>query len=277
MTTHPELKGTRMSAIKVAIAVIPALLILSICIALYLGANADQEESEPIVGEVSLAEMEDYLKKTQSMIGERDLGTEAGQKALRQVAAMSLGTFGPENLGYEVFKSQSDSAAGLLWPTLWIKAGERESERPFVLAVPQAGDGAGLAFAYGFAEYLTSHQSKLGVRIVLYPPLYDDDLPAWVWERCGTNQEEMLGFLKLSGGGSASELAELSGPAAMQASLRELMEQKGWAGNVRLRSELSPFLELHLAGRERGSRSEQAQQIIRMMPLVKSLLERLAE
>ncbi len=277
MTAPSEPTRTRNSAIKIAIAVIPALLIFSICIALWLGANADQEESEPIVGEVTVAELEDYLKKVQTMIGEREVQTEDGQHALRQVAAMTLGSLGPENLGYEIFKSQTDSASGLLWPTIWIKAGDRESKNPVVVAVPQAEKGTGVAFAYGFAEYLTSHTTKIGVRIVFYPPLYDDDLPAWIWARCGTNDETMAGFLKVCEGVGELEVAEIYAPEEKRNLVAELAGQKGWEGNVKVADEASEFLEVRLAEGSRSSRSEQAQRIIRMMPLVKDLVERLGE
>ena len=242
MTTPAE--PTRNSAIKIAIAVIPALLILSICIALYLGANAEVEERPPIVGEITVPEMTDYLRKMQSLIGARDLETKSGQQALRQIAATTMGNLGPENLGFEIFKSQSDAAQGLLWPTIWVQAGDRESENPVVIAVPQAESGTGIAFAYGFAEYLTSHQTKVGVRIVFYPPLYDEDLPKWIWDRCGAEGERVAGFIKVAGGGGEGDLAEFKVPAANQSLVRELAEQTGWNGNVRILDGDAPYLSL---------------------------------
>ncbi len=281
MTAPLELKSTRVSGIKIAIVVVPALLIASICIALYLGANAEQEKSSPIVGEITLPEMSDYLRKLQTMIAVREVESKSGQHALRQVAAMTQGTLGPENLAYEVFKSQRDSAAGLLWPTIWIKAGDEESERPVVLAVPQAGEGAGLAFAYGFAEYLSSHETPIGVRIVIYPPLHDANLPKWIWERCGAKGEEMAGFLKLSAGGSDLAASELRVMDGKQDLLRKLKEKRAWPDQVAVSGEPSSYFEFRLAGTgagaQRGGRDEQAQHLIRMMPVVKSLLEGLAE
>ena len=44
-------EASKISGIKVTLAVIPALLIVSVCVALYLGANADQEDGEPLEGE----------------------------------------------------------------------------------------------------------------------------------------------------------------------------------------------------------------------------------
>jgi len=275
MTTPAE--PSRNSAIKIAIAVIPALLILSICIALYLGANAEEEERLPIVGEVTVPEMAEYLRKMQNLIGERDIETESGQKALRQVAATTMGSLGPENLGFEIFKSQKDAAQGLLWPTIWVQAGDRDSENPVVVAVPQDGSGTGVAFAYGFAEYLTSHETEIGVRIVFYPPLYDDDFPAWIWERCGSEGESVVGFIKVMGEGREGDLAELKVPSKDRGLLEKLTEKKGWEGKIEVHDGDAAFLELMLAERHRGSRTEQAQRIIRMMPLMKDLVEGLAE
>lgn len=266
-----------MSGIKITIAVVPALLILSVCLALYLGANADKEEARLVVGEVTVSEMADYLKKVHTMIAERAVATEQGQRALRQVAAMSMGTLGPENLGYEIFQSQKDSAAGFLWPTIWIQAGDREAKDPVVLAVPQAGQGAGLAFAYGFAEYLTSHETKAGVRIVLYPPLDEGDLAAWLWERCGARGERLKGFLKVSEGKGGVVLNEMSVPASDQEFLKKLAEKKTWEGCVTLLDAASPHFELRLAGRSQDGRVAQAQHLIRVMPLVKELLEHFAQ
>ena len=93
---------SKISGIKIALAVIPALLIVSICVALYLGANADQEEAKPLEGDITVPEMSDYLLKLNNLIGEREIGTEAGQKAFRRLNAMTAGTLGSENLGQTV-------------------------------------------------------------------------------------------------------------------------------------------------------------------------------
>ncbi len=74
-------EASKISGIKVTLAVIPALLIVSICVALYLGANADQEDGEPLEGDITVLEMSDYLLKLNNLIGEREIGTEAGQKS----------------------------------------------------------------------------------------------------------------------------------------------------------------------------------------------------
>lgn len=268
---------SRTSAIKIALAVIPALLIVSICIALYLGANTDEEESRPTEGDVTVPEMEGYLKKLNGLIGERDLETEEGQKALRQVAAMTMGNLGPENLGYQIFKVQTDSAKGLLWPTIWINAGDPKSKEPVVVAIPQAGSGTAAAFAYGFAEYLTSHETEKGVRIVFYPPLADGNLEEWIWKRCGEEGENMAGFLHVTGGGQKRGVSTLFVPEDQRAFAEEVSQKKGWEGNLVPKVSTNQEIQVELDEQGRLSRSRHAQELIRLMPLVKDLVEALGE
>ena len=271
MTTSSA--STRISPIKVALAVIPALLILSICIALYLGAKADQVESEPLKGEVTVSEMADYLNKLNLQIGPRDVTTEDGQRAFRKINAMTMGNLGPENLGYEIFKSQTDSSQGLLWSTIWIEAGDRDSESPVVLAIPLAESGTGVAFGYGLAEYLTSHETKVGVRIVFYPPLASPDLEAWIWERVGAKGESLAGFLKVTGGGPGQEMAQISSEAERLDALRKLIMENKLEEEVIFDDGPSSYLELRLGEQGRVSKTDHARQLIRLMPLAKDLIE----
>ena len=253
---NPPSAPSRTSAIKVTLAVMPALLIVSICIALYLGVNADQKESRPTEGDVTVPEMEGYLKKLNGMIGERSVETEDGQKALRQVAAMTMGNLGPENLGYQILKVQIDSAKGLLWPIIWINAGDRESKEPIVIAIPQAGSGTAAAFAYGFAE---------------------EDLRDWIWERCGGENEKMAGFLEITGNGPRAEVSSLSFPEDKREFAETISQAKGWADNLSPGVSAYPELKIELAEQGRLSREGHAQNLIRLMPLVKDLIQGLAE
>lgn len=270
-------KPSKTSGIKIALAVIPALLIVSVCVALYLGAKADQEESEPVQGDVTVPEMADYLFKLNRLIGERTLDTEAGQLAFREYRAMALGTLGPENLGYEIFRTQKDSANGLLWPTIWVNAGDRDSEEPVVLAIPQAESGTAAAFAFGFAEYLTSHETSTGVRVVFYPPLVDGDLAAWVWQRCGQEGETMKGFIKVTGGFGQDRETRFCVPDRLRPLLQEVSSSKIWGDEMLLDGEPHPFFEVRLVEGDRLSRPDHAGKLIRVMPVVKDLLERLGE
>lgn len=270
-------KPTKTSGIKITLAVIPALLIASVCIALYLGANADQEESEPAEGDITVPEMADYLLKLNNLIGERNIGTEPGQKAFRQYNAMTSGTLGPENLGYEIFRSQTDSANDLLWSTLWIKAGDRKSKTPIVLAVPQAESGTAAAFVFGLAEYLTSHETKAGVRIVFYPPLVEGDLNDWIWKRCGEDGETMKAFLKITTGLENDPETVFLVPNDRKQLFESLRSSKIWGSEMSINAGPSQFVEVRLVEGGRLSRPEHAQKLIRLMPVMKDLIDRLGE
>lgn len=271
MTDQP--KPTRVSGIKVAIAVIPALLILSICIALYLGANADQEEAEPLKGEVSIAEMADYLRKLNVLIGPRVISTKSGQQEFRKINAMTIGTLGPENLGYEVLRRQSDAAFGLLWTTTWIEAGDRESDEPVVVAIPLAESGTCVAFGYGLAEYLTSHQATVAVRIVFYPPLVGPDLKSWIWERVGKKGETLAGFISLGAGRSGVGHAALRVPREDLSAIQEVTLRNRLDDQVVVSESQESSIEVSLIENEDESREVLAQRLLRILPLVKDLIE----
>ncbi len=275
MTDTPEV--SKVSGIKVALAVIPALLIFSIVIALYLGANADQEESEPREGDVTVSEMSDYLLKLNNLIGERDIGTVAGQKAFRQLNAMTTGTLGPENLGYEVYRTQIDSANDLLWSTIWIKAGDRDVKDPVVVAIPQASRGSGPAFGFGFAEYLTSHQTTAGVRIVFYPPLVNGGLDNWIWERCGEEGHTMKGFVKVTGDDEPNRSPRFLVPEPLKAKVESLGSSEIWNDDAKIEVGDHAVLEVRLGDDTLFSREEHSQRLIRMMPVIKELVESLNE
>ena len=268
---------SKISGIKITLAVIPALLIVSICVALYLGANADQEEAKPLEGDITVPEMSDYLLKLNNLIGEREIGTEAGQKAFRRLNAMTAGTLGSENLGYEIFRNQIDSVNGLLWSTIWIKAGDRESREPVVLAIPQASRGSGPAFGFGFAEYLTSHQTEVGVRVVFYPPLFEGDLDDWIWERCGEEGESMKGFLMVTGDEEPNRSSRFLVPASLKGKIDALSNSKIWDEEAKIEIGDHGVLEVRLGDDSLFSREEHSQRLIRMMPVIKELVERLNE
>jgi hypothetical protein len=270
-------EASKISGIKVTLAVIPALLIVSVCVALYLGANADQEDGEPLEGDITVSEMSDYLLKLNNLIGEREIDTEAGQNAFRRLNAMTAGTLGFENLGYEIFRNQIDSVNGLLWSTIWIKAGDRESREPVVLAIPQASQGSGPAFGFGFAEYLTSHQTEVGVRIVFYPPLFEGDLDDWIWERCGEEGESMKGFVMVTGDAEPNRSPRFLVPASLEGKIDALSNSAIWNEEAKIEIGNHGVLEVRLGDDSLFSREEHSQRIIRMMPVIRELVERLNE
>ena len=275
MTNTPEV--SKVSGIKIALAVIPALLIVSICVALYLGANADQEEGKPLEGDITVPEMSDYLLKLNNLIGKREIGSEAGQKSFRQLNAMTAGTLGSENLGYEIYRNQIDSANGLLWSTIWIKAGDRDSLEPVVLAIPQASLGSGPAFGFGFAEYLTSYQTEVGVRIVFYPPLLEGDLDDWIWERCGEEGESMKGFVMITGDVEPNRSPRFLVPISQKAKIEALSSSNIWNEDAQIEIGDHRVLEVRLGDDSLFSREEHSQRLIRMMPVIKELVELLDE
>ena len=150
---------SKVSGIKITLAVIPALLIVSIIIALYLGANEEQEKQKPREGDVTIPELADFLEKLNHRIVERSFGSDEGVRGLKQTWSMIQGTLEPPNLGYEVFKKVEDIAAGKLWPTLWVNVGAAEPKEINVIAVPYGVSGTPVAFSLGLAEYYTMHKS----------------------------------------------------------------------------------------------------------------------
>jgi|GEM_PF-533643 len=273
------IQPTKNSAIKIAIAVIPALLIVSICIALYLGANEEQEPSRPIEGEVTIPELADYLNKLNRGIVERGFFTEAGVQGLRGTAAMVKGNLGPENLGYRIHANQADSAQGLLWETIWIDVGgtgEAGEKAPLLMAVPYGENGTPVAFALGFAEYLTAHPLSAPLRVVFYPPIPDDEeLRDWVAQRSSAGQSARR-FLLVRGSGSENLWASMTSPQSDSAMLSSLLGKKGWEGNVLLDEDAASQVTLKLGERGAVSNEAHAQRLLRMMPLVKSLLDEFA-
>lgn len=270
---NQPVQASRVSAIKIALAVIPALLIVSVCVALYLGATADQEESQPVEGEVTVEEMSGYLEKLTGVIGPRRIDTEEGQRAFRQINAMTMGALGPQNLGYEIFKSQKDSANGLLWPTIWIEAGERESDEVVVVAIPLAESGSGPAFGYGFAEYLASLQTDCEVRLVFYPPLVDEAFADWIWARVGREGEKLLGVVKVTGGDPRDRATRFRGPGT--GVLADLENSKLWGEDMIIDGETRPIYEVLLVEQGKISRSRHARRLIETFPVVKDLVDRL--
>jgi hypothetical protein len=240
------------------------LLIVSICIALYLGATEERQESKPIKGQATVQEVADYLKKLNGQIGNADLKTPGGQLALRQTAAMIEGTLGPLNLGYEVSRSSDERAEGLLWTTLWIDAGDVENREVTLLAIPYGEGGTPVAFGLGLAEYLVLAKPKQRVRIVFYPPVFQQSL----WERVEGDSEELVGQIDLLGGAGHNTWGNLYLPEAM----RKVIQDPTWEKNLNV---LDPKEGVLVELSEKGpmKTQQQADRLLRMMPVVKALLD----
>ncbi len=271
---NDQRESSKVSGIKVALAVVPALLVVSICVALYLGAHADREKSQPYEGEVTVAEMSGYLEKLNEVIGERRLGDQEGQTAFRQLRAMIMGALGLQNLGYQLSQTQSDNANGLLWPTIWVTAGLPEASEVVVVAIPQGGSGTPVAFGFGLAEYLAGLATEAGVRIVFYPPLEEGEFHDWIWARCGRDGETLKGLVRVLGGDPKDPVTVLAGPEG-EALLTELRESKLWDDGLALASEAVPVLEMRLVEQGRFSRGEHAARLIQLLPFMKKIVDRL--
>ena len=262
-----------MSGIKITLAVVPALLILSIIIALYLGANEEQEKQKPREGEVTVPELADFLEKLNHRIVERSFGSERGVRGLKQTWSMIQGTLEPPNLGYEVFKKVEDTAAERLWPTLWVNVGEAEAKAINIVAVPYGISGTPVAFSLGLAEYYTMHKSKKGIRIVFYPPLLEGDLKNWIWERVGQKEESLESLVILKGGGSPLNWADIKPTEESADILSQLVSKKGWAGSFELTEERAEVIHVALGEQGKSPIVNHAERLIRMMPVMKALLE----
>ncbi len=184
------------------------LLVVSICIALYLGANEEIEERPPAAGEVTISEMDDYLHKLTHLVGPRDLTTSSGQDALRSVAAMIDGTLGSSNTGFKIFK-KVDPAVDLLWQTLWIEAGNQDAKKVVMVSIPYGNEGHEVAFALGFGEYLTKHRPNYKLKLVFYPPLPEVNR-AWLVERTISKRETLAGSISIKFSKAAPRWATLS-------------------------------------------------------------------
>lgn len=243
-----------------------ALLIISVMIALYVGATEEPQKSKPIEGQVTRGEMKDYLNKMNSQIGERNLETVDGRRSLKQTAAMIEGTLGQVNLGYDVSRSAKERAKGLLWTTLWVDAGNLESKEVTLLVVPYGESGTPVAFALGLAEHLVGASLKKRVRIVFDPPV--SQIP--LWQRVKGDYEELVGKMILAGGASHQYWAEVSGGDFAQ----PIAENPIWKESVTVVEE-SEESTLRLGDKGPMTSAEHAGRMIRMMPLVEKLIERL--
>jgi len=237
-------------------------------------------------GEVTLSEMKDYLNKLTRLIGPRSLTGAEGQKNLRSVAAMVDGTMAPMNMGYDVHQKQ-DPAEGLLWRTLWVEAGEKKSKDVVLIVVPYAGTGENVAFALGLAEYLTKDQPQKKVKLVFSPPLLEVKL-SWLQERVLDESENLLGSvliqteLGVETGAGAWASVDFPGNKTLQESVLSALKQRNWLERLNV-STLSATtagdydFSVTLHPDIRGGLAETAEIFLRMLPVVKVILDVVSE
>lgn len=239
------------------------LLIISVIVALYLGATEEKQQSAPIEGQVTIAEMRDYLAKMNLVIGKREITSVDGQQALKQTASMIEGTLGPMNLGYEVSRSANQRAEGLLWKTLWIDAGKKESEDLVLLAVPYGESGTPVAFALGFAEYLVGMNFKKKVRLVFTPPINTISLE----DRVLSDDESIVKMIQLRGGGGAPYWAEISGGRLTEV----ISSDPIWKQHIAIAAE-QETTTLSLGERGAMGSREHSKQLLKLFPVLVKLI-----
>lgn len=263
------------------VAAVPALLILSICIALALAVRDHHkpEETKLIAGEITVDEMVDYLNKLTRWIGPRDLTTEEGQKALRSTVAMAEGTLGPSNIGYAT-SQVTDSAQGFLWRTVWLDAGPEEAKNVVVVQAPYGGTGEEVAFALGYAEFLTKKTLSYKVRLVFTPPLAGAGELSWVEKRVMSDEETLVGLVQLQAGEAAPELGELVVSAELKEKLGEVLEKRRWEALVPLREKGTggeKMVGFVLARDAQGRTQETAADFIRLIAVMEEVVRVLVE
>ena len=239
------------------------LLIVSVIVALYLGATEETQESAPIEGQVTINEMRDYLAKMNQVIGERDMNSLDGQRALKQTASMIEGTLGPMNLGYQVSRSAKQRAEGLLWKTLWIDSGNAESDEVILIVVPYGESGTPVAFALGFAEYLTGMTFEKKLRLVFTPPV--DTIP--LKERVLSEGETLVRQIDLRGGGEAPFWGEVSAGELEEIISADATWKEHFAVNQ------NEEMTIRLGERGTLRTREHAAQILKTFPAVVSVLK----
>ena len=253
------------------------LLVVSICIALYLGANEEIEIRPPAEGEVVLSEMEDYLNKLTLQVPPRNLKTKNGQQALRSVAAMIDGTLGPSNIGFPI-EQKTDAAEDLLWRTIWIEAGNLKSKKVVLLSIPYGESGHTVAFALGFGEYLTKHKPDYQLKLVFSPPLEPIN-STWLRNHIVEKEESLAGIIHLHtlSGDAKWATVRVAEDSNLGNKVKKSMADLKWNNNLNFQPTESPTeiqIGLHLD--DRSPQEGTAQRFLRMIPVVKKIADLMA-
>lgn len=262
------------------LAAIPALLILSICIALYLGATAKHETPAPQAGEVTAAGLADSVAKLTRLVGPRDLETPEGRQALKSAVAMAEGTLGTSNTGYETFQT-TDPAVGLLWRTLWVDTGktaESKTDQVLLLTANYGGRGEETAFLIALGEFFTRNKPALTARTVFHPPLPGSDQTSWLRERVMADDEEFAGRVEIVAGSESTQWATLSCPPKLAEALRGILKARRWDQAVNL-IELAGLDHVQLTVHRHPVQPVEgtANFMVRLLPVVRSVLDLLGD
>jgi len=265
----------------IILSIIPLFLIVSVCVALYLGANEETPEQVPVEGEVTLSEMQDYLNKLTHLVGKRDLESKEGQQGLRSVSAMIDGTLSPANIGYEIFQ-KNDPAEGLLWRTLWVEIGPKDDDKASVLLIPYGKSGAEVAFSLGLAEYFTKHKPQGKLKLVFYPPVpgfTSQSLASKVLSE-GEDVKSVVHLSAKSGGLEWANVSILSS-GNERSRIQDLLEKHSWGKAVNLDDSRAAFplpggdFSISLTFNEGDDSKSRAEKFLRMLPVVKILIDQI--
>lgn len=192
------------------ITLFPLILAVSIGLSLLLYVRDKGPQTTPLEGEVTLEEVEATLDKLYNYVGKRDMETEAGRKNLRSAAAMFEGSLGPENLGYQVHRSEGEVSAGLIWPMYWIDLGEKKAGKTNVLAIAQDDEGVALALGMHFSEYVAGRWNGAHTKVVLYPPMMNGPDEEKIWQTLGISEAQRGELISLILGDGGEETPALS-------------------------------------------------------------------
>lgn len=166
---------------KVAMIGVPAFLLLSTGVALWIWWKKSQEDAiDPRLALASMAaeveELEDSIYKLSKVLGVRGWDTLEGRRNMRRAVALIDGTLSPQNYGFPVKKRQQLSYAGDQWPTVWVDlAGKEDPSRVVLVAAPYDGSDAAIAVVLAVARDLRDESFGPTIRFIFYPAqLYRD-------------------------------------------------------------------------------------------------------
>lgn len=167
---------------KIALVAMPAFLVLSTAISIFVWwQRGMEEEVDPRLalasGQVSEAELLDHMHKLTVLVGARSWASESGRANLRRTMAFIDGTLGPQNYGLTVRRGAQQSLAEELWPVLSADLPGKGPGVVFVVA-PYDREATTVALALAAANQLRGEEMERTVRFV-FPPseLVDEGIP----------------------------------------------------------------------------------------------------
>lgn len=159
---------------KVAIAVFPLLLVISVIGAVWFHWRSGEEELvDPRLamhaGPQDQRELAEHMEKLTLYVQSRGWESEEGRRGLRQTIAYIGGTLSPQNYGFRVERSNALSYLGELWPILWVDVEKGNPESWVLVEVSYDGDPADVALALAAIDRLRTASLDRGVRFLFVP------------------------------------------------------------------------------------------------------------